>query len=49
MKGKGKRKMLGWIIALVVVVVLAVAGGIGWSYVSREHKEARSLPLNKVD
>jgi uncharacterized protein with FMN-binding domain len=49
MKGKGKRKMLGWIIALVVVVVLAVAGGIGWSYVSKEHKEARSLPLNKVN
>jgi len=49
MKGKGKQKMIGWIIALVVVVVLAVAGGIGWSYVSKEHKEARSLPLNKVD
>lgn len=49
MKGKGKRNMLGWIIALVVVVVLAVAGGIGWSFLSKEHKEARSLPLNKVD
>lgn len=49
MKGKGKQKMIGWIIALVVVVVLAVAGGIGWSYVSKEHKETRSLPLNKVD
>jgi uncharacterized protein with FMN-binding domain len=49
MKGKGKRKMFGWIIALVIVVVLVVAGGIGWSYVSKEHKEARSLPLNKVD
>lgn len=49
MKGKGKRKMFGWIIALVIVVVLVAAGGIGWSYVSKEHKEARSLPLNKVD
>lgn len=41
--------MFGWIIALVIVVVLVAAGGIGWSYVSKEHKEARSLPLNKVD
>jgi uncharacterized protein with FMN-binding domain len=49
MKGKGKLKMLGWIIALVVVVVLAVAGGIGWSFITKEHKEARSLPLNKVN
>lgn len=49
MKGKRKFKMLGWIIALSVIVVLAVAGGIGWSFLSKEHKEARSLPLNAVN
>jgi len=41
--------MIGWIIALVVVVGLATAGGVGWSRLMKEHKEARSLPLNAVD
>ena len=41
--------MNGWIIALVVVAALAAAGGVGWSRLSREHKEAKSLPLNAVD
>ncbi len=41
--------MSGWIIALIVVVILASAGGIGWSFLMKEHKEARSLPLNAVD
>ena len=41
--------MNGWVIALVVVAVLGAAGGIGWSRLSKEHKEARSLPLNAVD
>ena len=41
--------MNGWVIALTVVAVLGVAGGIGWSYLSKEHREARSLPLNAVD
>ena len=41
--------MIGWIIALVVVVALGVGGGIGWSCLAREHKEARSLPLDAVD
>jgi uncharacterized protein with FMN-binding domain len=41
--------MIGWIIAGVVVVGLAVAGGIGWSYLTREHREARGLPLDAVD
>jgi uncharacterized protein with FMN-binding domain len=31
------------------VAVLGVAGGIGWSNVSKEHREARNLPLNAVD
>ncbi len=41
--------MNGWLIVLTVVAVLSVAGGIGWSKLSKEHREARSLPLNAVD
>jgi uncharacterized protein with FMN-binding domain len=42
--------MNGWVIALLVVVAgLAAAGGVGWSRLMKEHKEARSLPLNAVD
>ena len=45
--------MNGWAIVLVVVGVLAAAGaaagGVGWSRLMKEHKEARSLPLNAVD
>jgi uncharacterized protein with FMN-binding domain len=41
--------MNGWLIALTVVAVLGIAGGIGWSNLSKEHREARSLPLNAVD
>ena len=40
----------GCLIALLVVVVLlAVGGGIGWVLISKEHREAASLPLNAVD
>ena len=41
--------MNGWLIALIVVAVLGAAGGFGWSRLSQEHREARSLPLNAVD
>ena len=42
--------MSGWLIAILVVVAgLATAGGVGWSRLMKEHKEARSLPLNAVD
>ena len=41
--------MIGWMIALVVVSGLGIAGGIGWSKLQKEHKEARSLPLDGVD
>ena len=41
--------MNGWLIALIVVAVLGIAGGIGWFYLSKEHQEARSLPLNAVN
>ncbi|MBI9050762.1 MAG: FMN-binding protein [Anaerolineaceae bacterium] len=46
---KGKRKMIGWMITLSIVGVLAVSGGIGWSKLTKEHEEARALPLNTVD
>jgi len=48
--GKPKRKGKGCLIVpLVLVVAAAGGGGIGWSYVSKEHSEARSLPLDAVD
>jgi uncharacterized protein with FMN-binding domain len=49
-KEKKKRKGKGCLVALMIVVVLLLlTGGIGWAYVSREHREARNLPLNAVD
>ena len=41
--------MIGWIIALIVLIAGGIAGGIGWSKLSKEHNEARSLPLDGVD
>ncbi len=41
--------MIGWIIALIVLIAGGIAGGIGWSKLSKEHQEARGLPLNAVD
>jgi uncharacterized protein with FMN-binding domain len=41
--------MIGWIIALTVLVVLGTAGGISWSSLMKEHREAGSLPLVAVD
>ena len=48
-KKERKRKKMGWIITLIIVVVLGAGGAIGWQYIAREHKEAMSLPLNAVD
>jgi uncharacterized protein with FMN-binding domain len=48
-KRKGKNKMLGWIIVLIVVAALSIGGAIGWSYLSKEHNEAKNLSLNAVD
>jgi len=41
--------MSGWVIVLLVAAALGTAGGVGWSRLSKEHQEARSLPLNAVD
>jgi len=47
---KKKRKGTGcWIALLILLVLLAVSGGIGWSFIAKEHREAASLPLNAVD
>lgn len=46
---KEKGKMTGWIIALIIIAVLGAGGAIGWSFLSKEHDEARNLPLNAVD
>ncbi len=46
---KGRRSMIGWIIIVIVVIGLAIAGGTGWSKLSKEHQETASLPLNRVD
>ncbi|HPF16585.1 MAG TPA: FMN-binding protein [Thermotogota bacterium] len=41
--------MTGWIITGVIVIAVAIAGGIGWSKISKEHQQIRNLPLNKVN
>lgn len=49
-KRKGRSKVKGCaVVLLVVLALLAAGGGIGWSVLAREHREARSLPLNAVD
>ena len=49
-KQKGKSKVKGCVLVLLIILVLlAVGGGIGWTFISKEHREAASLPLNAVD
>lgn len=49
-KPKRKRKGPGCLIAVIIVlVIVGIGGGIGWSFVMKEQKEARNLPLNAVD
>jgi len=49
-KRKGRGVLKGCAITLLIILaIVAVAGGIGWSRLQKEHKEARSLPLNAVD
>jgi len=49
MAEKRKRKRKGWIIALIIISALGAGGVTGWSFLSREHNEARNLTLNAVD
>jgi uncharacterized protein with FMN-binding domain len=49
-KPKKKSWLKGCLITLlIVVVILAVGGGIGWSFIAKEHEEAANLPLNAVN
>ena len=49
-KRKGKSWWRGCLIALLILlVILAVGGGVGWMMLTNEHREAASLPLNVVD
>lgn len=40
---------MGWIIAVAIVAVLGIGAGVGMSYVNKEHREVRNLPLNLAD
>jgi len=47
---KPKRKGAGCLIVVMVIfVVLAVGGGIGWSFISKEHNEAANVTLDAID
>jgi len=41
--------MIGWVIAIAILATLGIGGGIGWSKLSKEHAEAKSLLLKAVD
>jgi uncharacterized protein with FMN-binding domain len=47
-KKRGALKGCG-ILVLILVAMVAIGGAIGWSFLAKEHREARSLPLNAVD
>ena len=44
-----KRKMQGFIIILIIIAVLGAGGAIGWSFLSKEHIEAKNLTFNAVE
>jgi uncharacterized protein with FMN-binding domain len=49
-KPKGRRMAKGCaLVPLILVVLLAGGAAIGWSFLAKEHREARSLPLNAVN
>ena len=49
-KPKGRRIAKGCaLVLLILVVLLAIGAAIGWSFLAREHREARSLPLDAVN
>lgn len=45
---KGRFKVVKYIL-LAIVVILIIGGSIGWSSISKEHREARSLPIEAID
>lgn len=46
---KRRSKMSGWIVALIVMAVLGIGGGIGWPFLAKEHNEARNLSIDAMD
>jgi uncharacterized protein with FMN-binding domain len=51
-KKRGKKKMIGWIIALILVIIAFGVGALfcaPWSPINKEHKEAANLPIEAVD
>jgi uncharacterized protein with FMN-binding domain len=46
---RARHKASGWIAALVIVAVLGISGGIGWSFLAKEHNEAKSLPIDTLN
>jgi uncharacterized protein with FMN-binding domain len=49
-KPKKKKKGKGCLVAtLIILVVLGISWGVGWSFLTKEHREAASLPLNAVN
>ncbi len=49
-KKKGRGFLKGCLVTLLIfLVLLVIGGGIGWSFVAKEHREAASLPLDAVD
>lgn len=44
-----REDMTGWIIAIVIVGGLGIAGWNGWSKLMKEHKEAKNLPIKDID
>ena len=49
MKANKKKRRIGWIIVLSVVVILAAGGTFGWSLLQKEHSEARALQIKDID
>lgn len=41
--------MTGWIIAIVIVAGVGLAGASGIAKLQKEHKEAKNLPLNSIN
>jgi uncharacterized protein with FMN-binding domain len=41
--------MTALIISLIIAATLSVGGGIGWSHLSREHDEAKNIPITAID
>jgi len=48
-KGRPKGCSIALLILLAVLAIGTVAGGITWSRLTKEHREAASLPLDAVD